>query len=64
MFLFFNISIDHVDAISENSFLNGKQASIHYTKTYKILKPRDRSEIMDIMFYMAAIQTSKFLFPF
>lgn len=64
MFLFLDISIDHFDAITENMSLDGKRASIHYTKTYDILKSKDRSEIMDIMFYMAAIQTYNFLFPF
>lgn len=64
MFLFLDISIDHFDAITENSCLDGKWASIHYTKTFDILKPKDRSEIMDILFYMAAIQTYNFLFPF
>lgn len=64
MFLFLDISIDHFDAITESLCLDGKRASIHYTKSYDILKQKDRSEIMDIMFYMAAIQTYNFLFPF
>lgn len=64
MFLFLDISTDHFEAITENKSLEGKQASIHYTKTFDILKPSDRSEVMDIMFYMAAIQSYNFLFPF
>lgn len=64
MFLFLDISTDHFDVITENMSLDGKRASIHYTKTFDILKPKDRSEIMDILFYMAAIQTYNFLFPF
>lgn len=64
MFLFLDISIEHFDAITENLCLDGKRASIHYTKSYDILIQKDRSEIMDIMFYMAAIQTYNFLFPF
>lgn len=64
MFLFLDISTDHFEAITENKSLEGKRASIHYTKTFDILKPNDRSEVMDIMFYMAAIQSYNFLFPF
>lgn len=62
MFLLLDISIDHFDAITENLSLDGKRPSIHYTKTYDILKPKVRSEI--IMFYMATIQMYNFLFPF
>lgn len=64
MFFFLYIYIDHFDVITENSSLDGKGASINYTKTYDILKPEDRSEIMEIMFYIAAVQTYNFLYFF
>lgn len=64
MFLFLYIDMDHFDVITENSSLVGKGAFIYYTKTYDILKPEDRSEIMEIMFYMAVVHTYNFLYFF
>lgn len=64
MFFFLYIDMDHFDVITENSSLVGKGTFIYYTKTYDILKPEDRSEIMEIMFYMAVVQTYNFLYFF
>lgn len=50
MFFFLYIDIDHFDVITENLSLDGKGSFIYYTKTSDILKPKDRSEIMEIMF--------------
>lgn len=35
MFLFLDISIDHFDVITENSSLDGRRASFHFTNTYE-----------------------------
>lgn len=61
---FLYIYNDHFDVITENSTLDGKGSFIYYTKTYDILKTKDRSEIMEIMFYIAAVQTDNFLYYF
>lgn len=64
MFFFLYIDIDHFDVITENLSLDGKGSFIYYTKTSDILKPKDRSEIMEIMFYIAAVQTDNFPYFF
>lgn len=64
MFFFLYIYIDHFDVITENSSLDGKGSFIYYTKTDDILKHEDRSEIVEIMFYIAAVQTANFLYFF
>ncbi|XP_056002778.1 uncharacterized protein LOC125661343 isoform X2 [Ostrea edulis] len=63
MFFVLDITKEHLDAIQRNEALEGKRSSIHYTKTYNILTPGDRSEVQDILYYMAAIQNFNFFLP-
>jgi hypothetical protein len=60
MFLFLNITNDHIEALEKGTSLEGKNATISYTETYDILTPEGRSEIMDILLYFAAIQSCNF----
>lgn len=64
MFLFLDISEDHIQALKEDdASLDGKDAKIYYTETYDILKPDDRIKFMDILLYFAAIQSGNFIYP-
>ncbi|XP_056004819.1 uncharacterized protein LOC125657801 isoform X2 [Ostrea edulis] len=64
MFLFLDISEDHIQALKEDdASLDGKYAKIYYTETYDILKPDDRIKFMDILLYFAAIQSGNFIYP-
>lgn len=64
MFLYLEITSDHIKACENNASLKDKKAFISYTETFDILKPEGRKKIMDIMFYMARIQTYDFSVPF
>ncbi|XP_048749188.2 uncharacterized protein LOC125661261 isoform X3 [Ostrea edulis] len=60
MFLFLDITKDHIQALEEDKSLERMNAKISYTETYDILKPEDRSKFMDILLYFAAIQSCNF----
>lgn len=64
LFLFLDISYEHLFAIEENMPLDNMNGRILYTDYFDILEPKGRSQVMDILFYMARIQTLDFIHPF
>ncbi|KAK3093789.1 hypothetical protein FSP39_020252, partial [Pinctada imbricata] len=56
IFMYLEISPDHLEALYYNKPVNDKRAIIHYTKNFDIMKAEDRVQFVDFMFYLGSLQ--------
>lgn len=53
-------NLKHYDTWTKNKVSENLKSYIQYTKSYDIMKAEDRSEIMDLLFWLGCVQKGVF----
>ncbi|XP_071177720.1 uncharacterized protein [Mytilus edulis] len=60
IFMLLDTNLKHYDTWTKNKVSENLKSYIQYTKSYDIMKAEDRSEIMDLLFWLGCVQKGDF----
>ncbi|XP_052087053.1 uncharacterized protein LOC127724194 [Mytilus californianus] len=60
IFLYMDTDFNHYEALMANNITDSHRSTIHYTKSFDIMKMEDRNELVDFLFWLGCLQIQDF----